>query len=469
MKRRIQRSIRRRTAQGFLVLEPNVAGVDCGSREHWVCGPQQPGQSPPVKRFATTTDQLESLAEWLHQQGVVSVAMESTGTYWIALFDVLEERGFEVLLVDAYRLKKVPGRKSDYLDCQWIQKLHSCGLLEGCFRPAEVIRELRALARERSNLDADCSRVVQRMQKALDYMNVQLHHAVTDLTGVTGMRILRAIVSGERDPRRLARFRDRRCRKSETEMAQHLKGTWREEHLFNLESYLQQYDHLQEMLQRYTQQIIQRLEQLSPAERAQRPVPAHPKLRKEKDLSRRGEQPLRTALWRFSGVDLTRIDGLSTETALTVLSEVGFDLTAFPSSKHFVSWLKTSPPLNRSAGKNRKPRRRPLGASRITRQLRMGALSLKHSPTALGGYFRRLARRKGASVAIGATARKLGEHIYRALRWGIDYLDEGAKAYEERFQSNRLRHALNVAQSMGYVLVPQQQCESSFSLGREGF
>ena len=454
MRRRIGRSIKKRMRQGLVVLEPNVAGVDCGSREHWVCAAAKESGQLSVKGFATMTEQLEALADWLHQQGVVSVAMESTGTYWISLFDLLEERGFEVLLVDARKLKKVPGRKTDILDCQWIQQLHSCGLVEGCFRPPAVIRELRALARERSNLKADSGTVVQRMQKALDQMNVQLHHAVTDLTGVTGMKILRAIVGGERDPQHLARYRDRRCGKSQAQIAQHLKGTWRDEHLFTLESNLERYDHLQTMLEKYEQQIILRLQQLSPPERQDRPVPTHPNARKDKDMRRRGEAPLRTALWRFSGIDLTRIDGLGSAAALRVISEVGFDLTSFPTSKDFVSWLKTCPPLNRSAGKNRKGRAKGFGSSRIAQVLRMGALSLKNSPTALGGSYRRMARRKGSSIAIGATARKLAEHIYRALRWGIQYLDQGAEAYEARFQNNRLKYATKIAKSMGYTLVP---------------
>lgn len=457
MKRKIRRALKKRLRQALVVLEPNVAGVDCGSRLHWVCAPQNESGKPQVKGFATTTEQLEALADWLHQQGVVSVAMESTGTYWIALFDLLEERGFEVLLVDARKLKKVPGRKTDVLDCQWIQQLHSCGLLQGCFRPGAVIRELRALTRERSNLKSDRATVVQRMQKALDQMNVQLHHAVTDLTGVTGMKILRAIVSGERDPGQLAAYRDRRCGKTQAEIAQHLKGTWREEHLFTLQSNLERYDHLQALLQRYEQQIILRLQQLSPPERQDRPVPVHPNARKEKDMRRRGEEPLRTALWRFSGIDLSRIDGISSEAALMVLSEVGFDLGSFPTDKAFVSWLKLCSPLNRSAGKNRRGRSKGFGSSRIAQVLRMGALSLKHSPTALGGYYRRMARRKGGSIAIGATARKLAEHIYRALRWGTEYLDQGAEAYEARFARNRLQYATTIAKSMGYKLVPQVQ------------
>ncbi len=206
---------------------------------------------PNVRVFGTITSELEAAADWLHQEGVKSVAIESTGTYWIPLYDLLEERGIEVVLVDARKLKRVPGRKTDMLDCQWIQKLHACGLLEACFRPSPMIRELRALARERANLKEALGSVVQRMQKALDWMNIKVHQAVTDLTGVTGMSILRAIVAGERDPLKLAQLRDRRCKKSEQEISEHLKGTWMPEHLFNLQMHLEHYEYLQKMVEVY--------------------------------------------------------------------------------------------------------------------------------------------------------------------------------------------------------------------------
>jgi hypothetical protein len=292
------------------------------------------------------------------------------------------------------------------------------------------------------------------MQKALDSMNIRIHQAVTDLTGVTGMSILRAIVAGERDPKKLARLRDRRCKKSVEQIAEFLKGTWMGEHLYNLERLLEQHEFLQGQLLKYQQQLIQRLQELSPASRQHQPVPVHPNPRKEKDMIRRGEQELRTALWRFSGRDLTRIDGISVEGALVSMSEVGFDINRFPVCKRFTSWLRTCCPLNRSAGKNRRKKGASLGSNRIAASLRMGALSLKKSPTALGAYYRRMARRKGTSIAIGATARKLAEHIYRALRWGQDYVDPGVEAYQARFQHNRLRYAQNVAKSMGYALIP---------------
>ena len=256
-------------SQGLKVMRSDAAGIDIGSRENWVSCPERKECQPNVRTFGATTSELEALADWLAEEGVKTVAMESTGVYWIPLYDLLEERGFEVLLVDARKLKRVPGRKTDMLDCQWIQKLHSCGLLEGCFRPSSVMRELRELTRERNNLKEESGRVVQRMQKALDSMNIKIHQAVTDLTGVTGMSILRAIVGGERDPRKLAQLRDRRCKKSVEEIAEYLKGTWMGEHLYNLERLLEQYEFLQGQLEKYQQQLIQRLQQLSPADRQQ--------------------------------------------------------------------------------------------------------------------------------------------------------------------------------------------------------
>ncbi len=240
-----KRSKKKAYRPGLPLVRADAAGIDLGSREHWVCCPQREAEPANVRQFATTTVELKALADWLQEEGVQTVAMESTGLYWVALYDLLEERGLEVLLVDARQLKRVPGRcKTDNRDCQWIQKLHSCGLLSGCFRPTGPTLELRTIVRERSNLKEEMGRVVQRMQKALDSMNIKIHHAVTDLTGVTGMSILRAIVAGERDPAQLAQLRDRRCKKS----AQQLEGTWMPEHLFTLERQLEQYEFLQQQL-----------------------------------------------------------------------------------------------------------------------------------------------------------------------------------------------------------------------------
>ncbi len=440
--------------RGLGVIRSDVAGVDLGAREHWVCGPSTESGEPNVKRFPTTTAGLEALCEWLIEQGVRSVAMESTSVYWIPLYEMLESKGIEAVLVNARQLHGVPGRKTDMIDCQWIQKLHACGLLRGSFRPDEAICKLRALRRQRANLNSECTRAVQWMQKALDQMNVQVHHAVTDLAGVTGLSIVRAIVEGERDPHRLAELRDVRCKKSVEQIAAHLGGNWRDEHLFNLKMALRLYDQLVEMLGDYDAQILCWIKELQPPERcAQTPAP-HPIPRKERTIRTRGEQPLRTELWRLAGVDATHIDGISPTAALAIFTEVGLDLLSFPNEHHFVSWLRLSPRMNVSAGKPLNKRRNGTGANRFAHILRLAAVSVGKTQTAIGAYYRRVARRKGAKVAIFTTARKLAVLIYRMLRYGQDYVDEGAKAYDQRFEQRRLKSVAASAHDLGFQLVP---------------
>ncbi len=458
-RRRKAKSKKKISAYELPVLRPHVAGIDLGSREHWVCGPRRSDGNPNVHAFGTTTPQLEQLAQWLLNQEVESVAMESTSVYWIPLYELLESCGIDVLLVNARHLRNVPGRKSDIQDCQWIQLLHSCGLLNGSFRPDEAICRIRALERQCSNLTAERSKAVQWMQKALDQMNVQVHHAVSDLTGKTGMAIVRAIVDGERDPRQLSTYRDKRCKKSEEEIAEHLTGHWRYEHLFNLQMALQLYDTLQTMIESYESQVFVELVALQPPERKSEPVPQHPNPGKEKAIRARGNHEIRTALWRASGVDLFLIDGINSGAAQVVISEVGMNLSSFPSEKNFVSWLKLSPKNSTSAGKLLKKKSKGTGSTRVAGVLRMAALSLRRSKTALGAEFRRTARRKDGAIAVFAVARKLATLIYRMLRYGQHYVDIGEKAYEERFRQKRLAWLKTTAISIGYDLVPAKQNE----------
>ena len=440
-------------------IRPLVAGLDVGSSEHWVCGPARADGTPNVRGFGTTTDQLQALADWLADHGVESVAMESTSVYWIPIYELLESRGIEVVLVNARQLHNVPGRKTDVSDCQWLQLLLSCGLLRGSFRPGEAITRLRALQRQLANLVAERTRCVQWMQKALDQMNVQVHRAVTDLTGTTGLAIVRAIVGGERDPARLALHRDYRCRKSAAEIARYLTGTWRDEHLFNLTSALRLFDALEAEIAAYDAQLLTAVESLQPPDRQADPVPPHPNPAKEKAIKARGEQQARTTLWRFAGVDLTRIDGISAGAAQVVLTEVGPDLAAFPSEDQFVSWLRLCPRTPISGGKPLKKRRNGLGANRIAGVLRMAATSLQRSKTALGAAFRRIARHKGGAVAVFATARQLAQLIYRMLRYGHDYVDIGEQAYDQRFLVRRFAALTESARSLGYTLVPTAATE----------
>jgi transposase len=448
-----QKKRTKKAARALPATQPMVAGIDIGATQHWVCGPPNEDGSPNVRKFGTTTSDLEALVSWLAAQGVTSAAMESTYVYWIPLFELLESRHIEPLLVDARQFRNVPGRKTDFQDCQWLQQLHSCGLLRGSFRPTESIARLRALHRQMANLIVERGRCVQWMQKALDQMNVQVHRALSEINGKTGMAIVRAIVAGERDPMQLARLRDKRCSKRVDEIARYLTGTWREEHLFNLTSALRLYDVFEHEIASYEARLLQELQALQPAERRDQPVPCHPNPQKERDIRRRGETQTRTELFRFAGVDLTRIDGIAAGVAQIILTEVGPSISSFPSENHFVSWLRLCPRTAVSGGKPLKKRRNALGSNRISGALRMAALGLARSKSALGATFRRTARHKGGKVAVFALARRLAVLAYRMLRFGQDYVDIGEQAYEARFEARRLASLQQTAATLGFTLV----------------
>lgn len=442
--------------EGLPVVRRQVAGLDLGSQQHWVCAPSLDGTAREVAVFGATTAELVRLAEWLQQRHVESVAMESTGVYWIAPHEVLEAAGLEILLVDTRQLARVPGRdkKSDPSDCEWIQRLHSCGLLRGSFRPPEQVCMLRTLVRDKANLVAAAGDWLRRMQKSLDQMNVRLHRAVCDIAGVTGMAILRAIVAGERDAAKLAQLRDRRCRQSEQEIAEQLRGHWREDHLFSLGQSLEMYDAIQQRIGAYEREILRQLAVMGRQELRGKPAPEVNKRQKAKAIQQRGEEPLRQALYQMSGVDLSSIDAIGVETVQVVLSEYGPDLSRFPTEKEFVSHVTLAPRRPTSGGKPLRKKRRNTASTRVAAALRMAAVTLRNSASALGAYYRGVARRISADVAVFATARKLATLIYRLLRWGRPYVDEGAEAYERRYQQNRLRVLKVKAKQLGYELVP---------------
>lgn len=453
-----KRKTRRKPKQGLRVIRANVAGIDLGSREHYVCCPPTPEGEVNVKHFGTTTPELYQLADWLKEQGVESVAMESTGVYWVPIYEILESRGFEVLLVNARALSSVPGRKTDMLDCQWIQMLHSCGLLKGSFRPGDDICALRSLVREKATMESERSDWLRRIQKSLDQMNVCVHHAVSDISGVTGMGILRAIVDGERDPVKLAKLRDKRCRKTEKQIAEELTGNWRAEHIFSLKQGLKMYDYICAGIAEYEAEIQRTLAALQPPENRSLDVPEVKSKTKRKNLRARGQESMREALFRLSGFDMTAIDGIGVDTAETVLSELGTDLSCFPSENHFVSYLKLSPKLAISGGKPIPSKRAGSTTTRLGATFRMAALTLRNSKTALGAEYRRIARRKGANVAVFAMARKLAILVYRLLRFGQTYVDEGMKAYEDRFKAARIRTCKQIAKEFGFtILEPKEQ------------
>jgi transposase len=442
--------------EGLPVVRRKVAGIDIGSKLHWVCGPTLDGAGREQATFGATTPELQSMAQWLQERQVESVAMESTGVYWIAPHEVLEQQGLEVLLVSTREFANVPGRKkTDRIDCRWIQRLHSCGLLRGSFRPPEQICMLRTLVRDKSRLVEERADWIRRIQKSLDQMNVRVHRAVSDIQGVTGMAIIRAIVGGERDAQVLAQLRDPACRKSEEEIVQQLSGHWREDYLFSLEQNVKMHDAIGERIAAYEKEIVRRLAQMEPPEAHGQSAPDLKNKNKAKKIRDRGEEPLRQGLYRMSGVDLTSIDAVGAQAAQAVLSEYGPDLSRFPSEKEFISHVLLAPKRGSSGGKPLPKKKRGSGSSRVSQLLRHAALSLQHSQTALGAYYRRLAQRLGADKAVFATARKLATWIYRVLRWGQTYVDQGAEAYEKRYQQARLDRLRATAGDLGFQLLPK--------------
>ena len=438
---------RKRLSKHLEQINLYAAGIDIGSESHYVAVPEGLDDEP-VRCFSCNTGDLEKLADWLVQIGIQSVAMESTGIYWISLFEILEERGLEVLLVNARHVKNVSGRKSDVLDCQWLQQLHTYGLLAGAFRPPEQVTALRAYMRQRGTLVRYAGSHIQHMQKALRQMNLLLDNVVTDITGKTGMTIIRTIVKGGRDPNKLAAYRDRRCKKSEQAIAQSLHGHYREEHLFALRQSVELYDTYHAKILACDEAIEQQLKRFD-AQGDPQQLPAA----KKKKAANAPAFDVRGELYRMSGVDLTAIDGINDITALKVLAEIGTDMSRWKSEKHFSSWLGLSPGNKISGGKILSSKTKPT-TNRAAAALRMAAFTLSNSKSALGAYYRRMRARQGAPKAITATAHKLARLIYSMLKHGTEYVDQGQDYYEQQYRDRVMKNLKQRAAQMGFALIP---------------
>jgi transposase len=432
------------------VVQADAAGIDVGSAEHWVAVP--PDRDPePVRRFGACTADLIRLADWLTACRIKTVAMEATGVYWIPLFELLESRGFEVLLVDPRQTRTVKGRpKTDRLDCQWIQRLHSCGLLAGSFRPPDQIVVLRGYLRQRQMLVRYAAQHIQHMQKALEQMNVKLTEAISDLTGKTGMDIIKAILRGERDPQQLAKLRNKHCKVNEAGIAQALEGTWRQEHLFELKQAVALWESYQGLIRECDQQIERYLGTL-PDQSGGQLLPPRPRARKRKPNE--PAYDARGLVYRACGVDLTAIEGIDQTTALVLIAEVGPDVNRFPTVKHFCAWLGLCPQPRKSGGKLQSSRVRP-GMSRASRALRLAARSLYASKSALGAYFRKMRSRLGAPKAIVAAAHKLARLVYHLLKHGEAYVAQGLAEYEEAYRQRKANGLARQAAELGYRLEP---------------
>ena len=424
---------------------PNAAGIDIGASSHWVAVPRHLAEES-VREFGAMTDDLNALADWLLACGVDTVALESTGVYWIPVYEVLERRGLKVWLVDARQMKYVPGRKSDVQDCQWLQKLMSFGLLRGAWRPGDEVCVVRAVVRQREVLLAEQASWVQRMQKALVQMNIQLSEVLTDVMGMTGQAIIRDIVAGQRDPAVLAKHRHTRVKASAKDVERALTGNWREEHLFVLAQALAMYDSLAQRIVECDAKIEALLAPLGhhevklagPAKRAGKNTPRF---------------DLRTALACWAGVDLTRINGLAVSSVLTVLSEVGPDLSRFANVKHFCSWLGLSPGTKISGGKVLSARTRR-STNRVRQALKLAAMSLSRNGSALGAFYRRLCSRMDKPRANTAVAHKLARMIYFMITRGEDFVDQGQQRYEEQQRQRSIAALKRRAADLGFHLSP---------------
>jgi len=434
---------------GLQVVHPKAAGIDIGNEEHWVAVPADLDPEP-VQSFGCFTQDLEEMANWLVRIGIQTVAMQSTGVYWIALCDILAERGIRVFVVNASDTKNLPGRKTDIQECQWLLKLHAYGLLRNSFRPEEEILVMRTYWRQRQQHIGDASRCIQRMQKALTQMNVQLANAISDLSGSTGQAILKAVLAGERDPAVLAKLRDPRIKATEATVAKSLEGNWRPELLFVLQQEQESYESFQTKIAECDGQLKRHYATLEPKADATKlpPVP--------RDRRAKGNVPagfdLREEMYRATGVDLTAIDGVNVLTVQTLISEVGWDMSRFATEAHLVSFLGLSPRDKISGGKV-VGREKKKNKNRAGVALKLAAGTLLNSDTYLGAQYRRLRTKLGAPKARKAMANRLARIAYRMLKYGEQYVDRGKELYEQKYRALQIRLLTKKATELGLQLV----------------
>jgi transposase len=437
-------------------VHPDAAGIDVGNASHFVAVPPDRDEQP-VQEFGSWTADLQRMVAWLRRCGIRTVVIQSTGVYWVALQEILEREGFEVYLVNAQGTKNLPGRKSDVQECQWLMKLHTYGLLRNSFHPPEQIQAVRTIWRQRDRLVKEAARDIQQVQKALTTMNVQLSNAISDVSGVTGQAIIRAILQGERNPRQLAALRDRRIAASEEEIALSLEGNWREDILFELQQVVEAYDFHQKQIAACDVQLQRSMSVLpdrSGPGASEGTTPAEKrKPRRHKSKSNQPVFDLAAELQRTMGIDMTTIDGIDVMTTQVILSELGPEFTSsFPSEDHFASWLELAPRRDITGGKVIRQKSRK-SKNRVANALRMAAESLSRSDSYLGARYRHLRARLGGKKAVKATARYLACLVYRLLTKGQAYVDRGAAHFERKRTDREMVALKRKAAELGMQLI----------------
>lgn len=433
------------------IVNPNAAGIDAGSEEHYVSVPED-RSSEPVRKFGTFTADLKALADWLVECRITTVAVEATGVYWVPLYEILEERGLNPKLIDSRSISR-KYKKTDVVDCQRIRQLHAHGLLDGAFRPPAAMLPLRAFTRQRKMLIEYAADHIRHIQKALDLMNVKLHLVVSDTVGVTGLRIIEAILEGKHDPATLAALREPGCKASEQEFVKALTGNYREEHLFALRQAVELFKVYQTKIADCDGRIAKHLATFGKRHDPAKPLP-------KKSKSRRKNQPhfdARTLLYEMVGIDLIAVHGLESSSVLTIISEIGTDVSPWPSGKSFAAWLALSPNNRITGGKPIRKQARVIRPNRAAQAFRIAAQTLERTQCALGAFFRRIRSRHGRQAAIKATAHKLAIIFYTLLKNRTEYRDPGVDYYEQRYRENLLKSLTRKAATLGFTLTPVEE------------